>query len=143
MASIPCAREVANRSRSKSGITARERISEILCDQLRIVAVFSRIESRGFRHLLAPLRGYLPSSILVDLRHLSRFSLRCPQCISLRELSNIRSTCRLSARSVPMRAIMVGPRAERYRFHAHGLLGTPQVVSAGSTFLLAASDAAA
>jgi hypothetical protein len=60
IAPIPCAREVANRSRYKSGIVARERVSEILCDQLRIVAISGGIESRGLRHLLAPLAVICP-----------------------------------------------------------------------------------
>jgi hypothetical protein len=34
----------------------------------------------------------------------SLFSFRFPQCVSLRDESNSRSTCRLSARSMPMRA---------------------------------------
>jgi hypothetical protein len=42
--------EVANRSGGKSGIIGRERVIEILCNQLRIVAVFSSIECGRSRH---------------------------------------------------------------------------------------------
>lgn len=48
----------------------------------------------------------------------SRFSLRFPQCVSLRDGSNTRSTCRLSARRTPMRAIMVGPISSTTRSRA-------------------------
>jgi hypothetical protein len=37
-------------------------------------------------------------------RHLSRFSFRRPQCVSLRDELNVRSTFRFNARKTPMRA---------------------------------------
>ena len=37
--------------------------------------------------------------------HWSRFGFRVPHCVSLRDGLNTRSTCRLSARITPMRAI--------------------------------------
>jgi hypothetical protein len=43
------------------------------------------------------------------LLHRSRASLRLPQCFSLREESNTRSTCRFRALITPIRANMVGP----------------------------------
>jgi hypothetical protein len=43
------------------------------------------------------------------LLHRSRASLRRPQCFSLREGSNTRSTCRFRALITPIRANIVGP----------------------------------
>jgi len=37
--------------------------------------------------------------------HWSLFNLSFPQCLSFRKASNTRSTCRLSARSMPMRVV--------------------------------------
>jgi len=46
-----------------------------------------------------------------SVHHMSRFSLRRPHCGSLREESNSRTTCRLSAVNMPMRACISGPRS--------------------------------
>jgi hypothetical protein len=43
------------------------------------------------------------------LLHRSRASLRWPQCVSFRDGSNTRSTCRFRALITPMRANIVGP----------------------------------
>ena len=47
------AREIAKRS-DESGIIGRERVIELICNRIRIAAVFSGVESRGFRHLVMP-----------------------------------------------------------------------------------------
>jgi hypothetical protein len=44
-----------------------------------------------------------------DCHFWSLLSFRRPQCVSLRDESNVRSTCRFKALMTPMRAIMVGP----------------------------------
>jgi hypothetical protein len=43
--------------------------------------------------------------------HSSRFSFRFPHCVSLRDRSKTRSTCRFSALNMPMRACISGPRS--------------------------------
>src|SRR5882724_7994772 len=50
--------------------------------------------------------------------HWSLFSFRFPQCVSLRDGLNTRSTFRFSARIIPMRAIMVGPLSSTTRSRA-------------------------
>src|SRR5712664_3769484 len=48
-------------------------------------------------------------------RHWSLLSFRFPQCVSLRDELNSRTRCRFNARSMPMRAIMVGPLSSTTR----------------------------
>jgi len=57
------------------------------------------------------------ANLLVDIdvdpngRHWSLFSFRFPHCVSLRDELNTRSTFRLRALSMPMRACISGPRS--------------------------------
>jgi hypothetical protein len=73
---------------------------------------FSRI---GW-NIFAISRPFLPGFSLPA--HSSRFSLRRPQCVSLRDGLNSRWTCRFSALRMPMRAIMVGPLSSTTRSRA-------------------------
>jgi hypothetical protein len=60
------AREIAKRS-DKSGIIGRERVIEVICNRLRIAAVFSGVESRGFRHRSTPSQSSDPR--IIDKLH--------------------------------------------------------------------------
>src|SRR5437868_4357562 len=64
------------------------------------------------QHAIDRLFRPLPPEIkrvLVIIHHISRFSLRRPQCGSLREGLNSRTWARFNARMTPIRANIVGP----------------------------------
>jgi hypothetical protein len=56
-----------------------------------------------------PCKSFSDVAIRWHFGHWSLFSFRFPQCVSLRDGSNSRTTCRFNACMTPIRAIMVGP----------------------------------
>src|SRR5437667_9215747 len=69
-------------------------------------------QHRDRQHAIDRLFRPLPPEIkrvLVIVHHISRFSLRRPQCGSLREGLNSRTWPRFNARMTPIRANIVGP----------------------------------
>jgi hypothetical protein len=63
------------------------------------------------QHALWRLSCPFPAQIkrVPAVHHISLFNFRFPQCLSLRDGSNTRSTWRFNARMTPIRANMVGP----------------------------------
>jgi hypothetical protein len=106
-------REVADRSGGKSRIIGRERVIQVLRNNFGLLRNLMASKALAL-DIGQPPSLFSPSrSILDDLRHSSRFSFRRPQCFSFRGGSNTRSTRRLNALSMPIRAIMVGLAAKR------------------------------
>jgi hypothetical protein len=121
-------REVADRSGGKSRIIGRERVIQVLRNNFGLLRNLMASKALAL-DIGQPPSLFSPSrSILDDLRHSSRFSFRRPQCFSFRGGSNTRSTRRLNALSMPIRAIMVGsPRS------APGPSTTPSRSTSGSS----------
>src|SRR5713226_7000966 len=78
----------------------------------RGVDICKHLEMLGIADLFACIH------VNEDACHWTLLSFRRPQCVSLRDGSNVRSTLRFNALDRPMRAIMIGPLSSTTRSRA-------------------------